>query len=325
MTSGLTTRQSDVVGVLCTKGTRDGDPNTRLRGVSIGPGYGLGVIAGTETQPVETGCNLDVAGSRIHEVWTGIWQFGCGAGEGRVLVGLRVHDTRFDGIHGSDAVYAGRGIHVWDCARELVVESSTFADSDAGVDMVRHSGEPPGKVVITNNLFSGLQRGGIMTALAVYAEIRGNRFTNVTGMGEFLGRAAALKIYVDGIEGPSLVVRDNKFVENDLGVEIWGLAPFPTSARIDLGRPGDLGNNTFFCNAAPEVSQVPGGDVAIRLPAAPGARLDLAGNIWDHAEPTRATAATNGLDVLEIAGSPLTLDASQPRTHGRTTCIQRRR
>ncbi|MEO8548440.1 MAG: DUF1565 domain-containing protein, partial [Kofleriaceae bacterium] len=258
----------------------------------------IGVVVATETVPVATGCNLEVIDSRFEEGVTGIWELGCGLGDGRVPVGLRVHGSQFEAFHGSP-VYPGMGIAVWDCARDVVFAGNQFAHSDGGITIVRHAGDdPPLRAEILTNRFRDLTRFGVQLARDFTAEVRGNSFFNVGGVGELLGRSAALSILAYEGTVPTLVARDNRFYNNDLAVEIAGVAPLPATARFDLGRPGDPGNNVFRCNAAPTGAGVPGFDVAVRLDAK-GARLDLVGNRWDHAPPTRTRApGGNGADLL---------------------------
>jgi hypothetical protein len=320
VTSGVANAQVDTVGLLCTRG----DPartNTRVVDVVIGGPYGDAVIAGAETKPSASGCSIEIERARIHDVSTGIWQVGCGMGEGATPTRLIVRGSIFTGLHAGDPTYPAHAISVWDCARETVIETSRFFTADAAIGIVRHPTSEPGRVVIRDNLLDRLTRYGIRVSRAVTAEIRGNRFSYIAGSGDFVGRATALWIHVaDGV-APELVVRDNTFVENDLAIEVLGAATLPATTRLDLGRADDPGRNTFLCNSAPEVSPTPGGDVAIRIPIDPGARVELAGNRWDHAPPTRATLATNGLDVLTI-GAPLAVDLSTAEAHG-GECDQR--
>jgi hypothetical protein len=317
ITSGLARPQSDVAGVMCTAGGT-GAPNTALRRLVVGPGYGVGIFAGTETIPAGTGCNLELAESRLHEGTIGIWQVGCGLGLGRNPVGLHVRATTFKAFR-SDAVYPGAGLVAYDCVRSLLVENSAFGDSEQGLGIIRHKGEPGGPIVIRENQFQALARIGISLGGSVEAEIRDNELLNIGGVGERAGRAAALRISITPGDTPQLLVRGNRFEESDVGLEIAGFSldthgPIAAGARIDAGRIDDPGNNTFRCNAATETAGVTGHDVAVRLDAEPKLSLLLAGNRWDHAPPTRSTRATNGLDILTTRAAPA-IDVTGARAH----------
>jgi len=297
ITSGLPRVERDVTGIACTRGSANA-ANTRVHDVAIGPSYSTAIIAGTEERPADTACNLDVDRARIHDSALGIWQVGCGNGTGQIPVGLAVHRSTFEAIH--DPNHAGTGISVWDCPRSLLVEESSFTDSDAGISMIRHFPVTSlGKVTVRNNVFQGLGWHGISMFLAVQAELRGNYFAYIAGTGENVGRAPAVALTSDGLNGPSVVMRGNQFSQNDLGIDITGSVPEAAAVvQLDAGRTDDPGKNLFFCNAAPKQSERAGGDLAIRGKLAGNAKLELAGNTWDHAPPTTATRPKNGLDIL---------------------------
>jgi hypothetical protein len=297
LSAGVEHVHSDVVGIACTRGRSDA-ANTKLRHVVVGPAYADGVLVATETVPAATGCNLEVRDSRFQEGVTGIWELGCGLGEGHVPVGLHVFGTQFEAFHGLP-VYPGMGIGVWDCARDVEIVGNQFARSDGGITIVRHAGDDPAlHAMIRTNHFRDLTRFGLQVARDLTAEVRGNSFFNVGGVGELLGRSAALSILAEEGTVPTLIARDNRFYNNDIAVEIAGVPPLPATARFDLGRPGDPGNNVFRCNAAPTGATIPGFDVAVRFDGG-GAHLDLAGNRWDHVPPTRTRApGRNGTEIL---------------------------
>jgi hypothetical protein len=113
-------------------------------------------------------------------------------------------------------------------------------------------------------------------------------------------------MYSDGLSAPQFKLRENKFVENDVGIEIVGLRDkIAGTLAVDAGRADDPGGNQFLCNAAPKTSSTVGGDIAIRATIQAGGRVQLAGNMWDHAPPATATHATNGLDLLAPSDSPV--------------------
>jgi hypothetical protein len=321
VTSGLATIHHDAVGILCTRGRADA-PNTKLARVRLGGGYGTGLVVATETAPSASACNVDVSETRFHDGYQGVWQVGCGIGTGRVPTGVTVRDSAFVGFRGN-ATFAGTGIGVWDCVGSFVVERSSFTDSDSGISLVRHAAVDGAEAVIRDNAFDGLERAGIRLSLGARARIENNRIQSTGGVGALIGRAAGLQLQLEADEPAQVVVRGNRFIENDIGVELIGGGPAPAGARLDLGRPDDPGDNLFLCNSSPDAAPSPGGDVVVRVAAQPGARLDLAGNRWDHDPPATAAEARNGLEIWVAAGSSLAIDASAARPHG-GGCLQRR-
>jgi hypothetical protein len=146
----------------------------------------------------------------------------------------------------------------------------------------------------------------------------GNEFLQVIAGTVLAAPAAALRLRsVDG-EYATVHARNNKFVENDLGVEVLGApaAQITAPLLLDAGRPGDDGNNRFVCNSRSAEAPLPGGDVALALPPGAGGQLLAHGNMWDHAPPTVRRSRANGLDVWLAAGARLQPDVGGARATG---------
>lgn len=187
---------------------------------------------------------------------------------------------------------------VWDCTRWLAVRDSFFYASDIGIACVNHDAPVTHAILERNKLDHMFRMGISFGPAAAIDRLVGNLFYAISG-----GPAATV-----GHRGVGLVLddandahvypqvrlaRDNEFIGNDVGIELRGRGP--ATGTLDFGRPGDPGRNVFRCNATHDGSAVAGHDVVVRAPLGRGARLQLAGNVWDHAPPTLGDA--NGADV----------------------------
>jgi hypothetical protein len=281
------------VGILCTRGnlhTFEGpvpSPNTRLDHLIVGSGYDFGLVVTGGSSPRLTGCNLSVTAGFFHDSTVGIWQVGCGMPQTDAApTALAVENSSFHparlkpapGIDGSVSI----GIMAWDCASGLRVSDSQFADSDFGMEIIRHKVLQPGAsrdpheppAIIERSEFGDLRRYGIFLDKAVKVELHDNIIHH---------NPSGIVINPAPDQPPYVRARHNSLWQNATGVDIWARGDLPADAVIDFGRAGDPGNNGFSCNAVRD--EPLGAAVAMRTRAAPGAALQFVGNQWDHVPP----------------------------------------
>jgi hypothetical protein len=325
------TPETSVIGVLCDRGNLgplDGPitpENTHLRGLTIGPGYEMAIVAGTSAHPA-AGCNVTLTASTVRGDYLGMWLAGCGGGSGPPLSvrasigdGTDKGDNLFTGIRSPSQ--EGAGVRVWDCARALSVRHNRFRDSDAGVTVVRHADSSlDPEVVIESNEFRALSRMGVALARGVtVARFDGNWFYEVAARPAPTSAAErAVALVLDGenerVPGfPAIAhARHNQFVENDVAIELRGGKLAPGARTIaDFGTPADPGDNSFRCNGAPPGAAVAGYDLLITAPSDGSGALLFAGNQWDHAPPVvRRGDAPNGADIVLGTGKAPSLDIS---------------
>jgi serine/threonine-protein kinase len=292
-------------------------------------GFDIDVVVGGTLGT--SGCNARLERAKVHHAWTGAWVLGCGGVEdvpqGPIASALDVEDSRFEAINakGNDL---GVGVRVWDCTRWLAVRRSHFGTSDIGIWLVNHIAAATRAIVEDNELRHLRVAGFIVDRAAAVERLVGNMFEGISpGVPTTIASRGVGLVFDRHDEvnaGPQLrYARRNTFMDNDVGIEFRGLLPIEGS--FDFGRADDPGNNTIWCNATIDGAPVPGGDVVVRAPIDPGAKLSFAGNRWNHAPPTRGDE--NGADIaVGSAGraSAAAIDASGA-TPGSSQCSVRSR
>ncbi len=300
--------------------------STVLSDVVLGPNYYYGVVvAGND----DTGCNVRLVRTKVIHDHIGLWAVGCGSGDWSRAVAIDVEDSLVSGLR--DASGEGIGINPWDCTAWLSVTKTSFEDGDTGIVAVRHSEGPPyvfpdgpAYIVLEGNAFHDLTRAGIvLRRAAAIARLDDNGFSTMTAprTAQAADRAVSLLIDNDNEASASASIeraRGNVFSVSDIGIEVR--SRFPLGGTFDFGRPDDPGGNLLRCNATRDGSAVAGHDILIDAPDGGNAHLYFAGNIWDHATPTRGE--DNGADIAAQAALP-GLDVSHSTTT-KAECAARR-
>jgi len=289
------------VGIACTRGNlvdferAPAAPNTRLDHVVVGAGFEYGAVvtgssSGTGDDVRMRGCNLAMTDGLIQGGANGVWQVGCGVGNGHAPTALQVKSTVFRGL-------TGYGIQTWDCARSLRVEDSRFDDGDVGIAIVRHSNSYTQHAVIAQNEIVRQRSAGIGIDLAVDIELRDNVLADNGGV--------AIRISTRDREAMHVIARGNQMWNNLTDVEVAGGGALPAGAVIDFGRRGDPGGNKLRCASASRDHR-PGPELALRIPAEPGAQVGFFGNKWDHLPPRihRGGDVPTGTDIALLAAAP---------------------
>src|SRR5262249_46665728 len=112
----------------------------------------------------------------------GIWQVGCGTSYGGAPTALEVRNSSFRAIRAKPDPFGmsqGTAIVTWDCARSLRVADSMFADSDRGIEILRHGAgrdphDPDPPAVIEHNEFAALRSYAIRLASAAQVDLLDN-------------------------------------------------------------------------------------------------------------------------------------------------------
>jgi hypothetical protein len=316
VTSGLISSSADMDGIYCDRGARSpfAQPavpaNTVLRHVTAGPGYASAVVAGGSIRPGRpSACNLSLSDSHLMASNMGLamrghWKEGTPSK-------AEVQHCVFSGLRSSGPT-AGNGINVWaGDVRLLRVEDSEFRDSDIGVWVVHGLGNAPmAEVHIVGNEFVELSLIGVrLQAAAIVNELSDNDFHLIRSPAMNKGDRA-VAVLVEPYSYPGLPpqiqrARGNRFIANDVAVELRGQSPGTVTPVIDFGSPGDPGRNVFHCNSTRSDVLVPGYDLLVSAPGSDGTGILFAGNVWDHAPPTvaRGASAANGTDIV-LTGSP---------------------
>lgn len=309
--SGQHATVSGTSGILCTHGNLHAfeglvpPPNTRLEHVSVGPGYETALVVTGGTVPRLTGCNLSLSSGIVHDSHIGIWQVGCGGDDAPAPTALAVANSTFRGSRNGGE---GVAIKIWDCARAVRVTDSLFTDSDFGILLIRHEVLQPGAshdpddppAVLERNQFGRLGRYGVFLERAVIAELRNNAFYD---------SPTAIAIYSTPNQPPRVLGRKNRLWQNGVGIDVHGIGELAPDTAIDFGRTNAPGGNVFSCNAIGDDPEA--ATIAVRVPAAPGASLDFAGNQWDHAPPRvhrgRRTWTSPRVEVA-LAAAPVAIE-----------------
>ncbi|HEY1818185.1 MAG TPA: protein kinase [Kofleriaceae bacterium] len=310
-------------GIVCDRGNlvefTPADPppaNTRLAGLTVGPGFDQAIVVTAKHDAEHDGCNLALVGSIVRGSYGGLWTTGCSDRGDLVPVRAEVGDDTetgrnvFEGIRNPGA--RASAINVWDCTRDIVIRRNTLVDGDSGLMITRH---PPGPmtpviahVVVAHNRFQGMTWVGVgLFDVARIDELDGNSF--FANIGSAL-RSTALLLDPAEQEPPLYPsigrARHNTFARNDVGLELRGRL-LQGAAPIDFGHPGDPGDNTFACNST-ERATSPGFDVLLGPTVRTDRPLPFVGNRWDHVPPTIGHDSVNGTDIE--TSQPAGLDTS---------------
>ncbi len=307
--SGQSEIKSGDWGVVCTRGNLDRfdrpvpAPNTRLERIAIGSGYENGLVVTGGSQPRLSGCNLSVTGGLFHDSSAGIWQVGCG-GLNAAPTALHVDKSSFRGLRSRDGIGWGTGVGVlvWDCASGVHVENSLFADSEIGVQLIRHAilqpnagraaEEPP--ALIEHNELRTLSGYGISLAQSPYVELSGNSIYETNGPG--------IAINIAPGEAARVRARANYLARNTMAVDVRGIGTIARGTVIDFGTASDPGRNAFSCNAS--LAGAAGGTVVVGVPSEPGVSLEFRGNRWDHVPLRVHRGARRHGDEVLLAAQP---------------------
>jgi len=295
--------------------------NTVLKGVTVGPGYDIGVVATTSTVPSATGCNLQVISSNFRIFDVGLWAVGCenpsGASVGRVPVAIRLGDgtqiggNRFAGF----PVQAGSGVRMHGCVNTFRSSYDTFTHATGGVEILQpmHMNET-NHLVFQHDLFNDMFRFGIKVAggAAFIEDLSDNVFSSIyiypqdlPGYPPGLGYAAGL--LVEGAKDDPGFARvnasNNQFLSNQSGIVFQ--SEFPIGWAFDASRFNS--GNIFHCNGGQSWADpfnIIGGDVVLTTPTLINKTFEFNDNEWDHAPPTTAPPATaaDGTDMIFAAG-----------------------
>jgi hypothetical protein len=320
--SGTAEPEHDFYGVVCDRGNLGRvdaealpEPSTRLRDISIGPGYNTAVTVAQSGQL--GGCNLGLVRATLRRSHVGVWTVGCGARSvPDAAVAARIEASSFTDMRAAEAS-GGIGVAAWDCTVALAVEGSRFADDDTGIFVVAH--KPPRRgLVVRGSWLSSLTRAGIALHRAAYVEeLVDTTIIDVSPGPAALAAPPGVGLLIDQSQNPVgspgvRSARGNAITNNDVGILIRGETPF--GGVLDFGRRDDPGRNTIRCNATQAGLQAAGHDLEIAAPIGRGARLLFAGDTWDNTPPT--TGATNGADVLALAETALDTTGAVAATGG---------
>jgi hypothetical protein len=312
-------------------------PNSLVDHVQIGPRYEVGVVVDNIGLEALGGCNLSLTSSVVTGNVLGLFSNGCGPSYlGNALMlgdGSAAGAVRFEGASnqascadsasGLTCEDRGAGVLAQDCAYVVRVLGDEFSDDDYGVRLGHHDLITPSPTLITveNSTFSQLHHAGVAldpegspsTSTVILDRLVGNHIDSVSAS-MWIDYAVGV-----GITGAGVIkqARDNVITNNDVGVWLVGAAlaadGLTDRSVLDFGRADDPGNNVIACNAA-VAGHYALGDVLLSVGGP--ATLSLAGNIWDHAPPSRSAdvnAGPNGSDILTTAAVPPPIDTSGAR------------
>ncbi len=315
-------------GVICDRGNAvprtspspSPAPNVTLKGLTIGPGFSIGVID-TNSHPsagAESACNLLVVGSTFTGLRVGIWALGAGlnnlndsshdvalqVGDGSATGAnhfTNIHDPNGTGYPFGGGANGALGVNAWDGVSPCILWGNTFDSSDAGVSFSEHPNDHLLRMV--GNTLSGLGNYGVIIGnSAVLDMFSGNVISGVGGgpgtLSGFGHCALCMGSNTNQTGSTMRKARNNQLVGNEVGVEVSGNGI--TAARtMDFGTAADPGGNTFSCNS----NGTNGADVYFHLSSASDATvLQMVGNSWDHAVPS--TTSADGSDILVTAPVP---------------------
>src|SRR5262249_10904159 len=159
-----------------------------------------------------------------------------------------------------------------------------------GLDIVNHD-KPYTHVEIERTSFHDLRIAGIGIGRAARIDrLVDDDFANITGGPAAMIANRAMGIVIDGGNEPHAypqvaLARGNSCIDNDVAVELRG--QFPVTGVVDFGRADDPGKNVLRCNATSDGSNIGGHDLVLRTTIAPSAHVSFAGDVWDHAPPSR--------------------------------------
>ena len=292
---------------------------TVLSGVTIGPNYDYGIIAGTTTSPAALlGCNIKITGSTVNGNNNGMWIVGCGTGLGKISCAGQLGDgTAAGGNTFSNNKSGGSGLSVkaWDCVSPLSFDNNTFDSDDNGVFITNHSGPgggdsslpQPDVYEVRNNTFKNLTGTGLTVDRgAIIDQLTGNTFTGIStgATGSTNGIGIAFTTSNSGVNH----ARSNSFIGNDVGIQVEANAFVATTrTNFDWGTAADPGNNVFACNSSAHAGGM-GGDFLFEMAAGSTITLPMRTNKWDHAPPTSSATLADGLDIHTL--NSVTLDTT---------------
>jgi hypothetical protein len=322
-------------GVLCDRGNAlprpspAPSPNVTLKGLTIGPGYGIGVVETNSTPATgsDSGCNLLLLGNTVTGVQLGLWGLGQGLSH-PVTTGVSSHDVALqlgdNSVAGANhftnirdpnlTAYPfndpvnhdlGAAFNAWDGVTPVRVLKNTVDHCDAGLIFSEHPADHT--LDIENNTFDTLSNLGVVWFnSAIVDQLVGNSFTNIGGSPTPLAPFSHCAVCMDA-STQLRKARNNKLVGNQIGLEITGNGMNATTRPlIDFGTGGDAGGNALSCNS----NGTNGTDVWIHLSStSDGTQVRLAGNTWDHAT---LTTSGDGADLLvsTTTGTPASTDTS---------------
>ena len=333
-------------GVFCDRGNATGEVaspagQTHLDELSVGPGFDTSVLVLPSTALPVTGCNMLMTRTTLTGGWTGVLAVGCDGSDVAVPVILEMGTddpasantvTSMQGQNGM-----GNGVFLNSCVARASFQYKTIANCSTGINVGGSAAGPiPSATkpfVFKHNTFARMSNIGLYdwgSAISI-EEISDNRFLDSTRSADAFQAAVGLRI-----EQPNVgKVRRNVFTGNDIGLRLDMGAE-----QTDLGRPGDPGTNTFYCNSG--IDGWLGSDVSVVYPMVRGPRgilhddagadaggddaaggddgaadggssgLPFAGNAWDHVPPRVESVdlATNGVEISLEWAPPLVFDLS---------------
>jgi Protein of unknown function (DUF1565) len=330
-------------GVFCDRGNATGEVaspagQTHLDEVTIGAGFDTSLLVLPSTLPVPvTGCNMLMTRSTVTGGWTGVFAVGCDGSDAPVPVLLEMGTD--DPSSGNAVTWMqgqsgmGNGVVVNNCVARASFQYNTIADCSTGINL-GGSGPSPGSrpFLIKHNTFARMSNIGLYDwGSAIFVEeISDNRFLDTTRAASSFERAVGLRIEQANVGK----VRRNSFAGNDVGLRLDA-----GTEQTDLGRPGDPGENVFYCNSG--IDGWLGADVVVSYPpmspptsrpsrgangfrgsfvrdadggddAGSPALLPFAGNAWDQAAPRALSLdfAPNGVEIGLDWAPPLVFDLS---------------
>jgi hypothetical protein len=262
--------------------------------------------------------------------WTGILADGCNGASPPAPVMLEIGTD--DPASGNTVTWMqgqngmGNGIFLNNCVARAFFQYDTIADCSSGLNVGGSAvGPNPSAVqpfMIKHNTFARMSNIGLYdwgTAISI-AEISDNRLMDTTRTQSSSERAVGLRLEAANVGK----VRRNVFAGNDVALRLDA-----GTEQTDLGRPGDPGENVFYCNSG--VDSWLGADVVVSYPMMAGAPrglrdldggpdgddggstlLPFAGNGWDHGPPRVETLdfAPNGVEIELDWAPPLLFDLS---------------